>query len=161
MPSAFDVSASEVTSRNICSNERRTEEENRNLLQEIGNNSNAYTFPYHTAYFVNTTPENLDKAADLVAGWMLTATTPQNEFEREREVVQRELEKDMGEPDWVMYHLSQTTRYIASPAKVPTIGYQEVIKSLPAFRKRMRWFLDNRPELARNVCYMERTEKRR
>jgi hypothetical protein len=36
---------------------------------------------------------------------------------------------------------------------------QEVIKSLPAFRKRMRWFLDNRPELARNVCYMERTEK--
>ena len=36
---------------------------------------------------------------------------------------------------------------------------QEVIKSLPAFRKRMRWFLDNRPELARNVCYMERTAK--
>jgi hypothetical protein len=36
---------------------------------------------------------------------------------------------------------------------------QEVIKTLPAFRKRMRWFLDNRPELARNVAYMERTEK--
>ena len=36
---------------------------------------------------------------------------------------------------------------------------QEVIKSLPEFRKRMRWFLDNRPELARNVCYMERAAK--
>lgn len=34
---------------------------------------------------------------------------------------------------------------------------QEVIKSLPGFRKRMRWFLDNRPELAQHVSYMERT----
>ena len=35
---------------------------------------------------------------------------------------------------------------------------QEVIKSLPGFRKRMRWFLDNRPELALHASYMERTE---
>ncbi len=35
---------------------------------------------------------------------------------------------------------------------------QEVIKSLPGFRKRMRWFLDNRPELAQHVSYMERTQ---
>lgn len=112
------------------SNARRTERQNKELLQSLGNNSNAYTFPYHTAYFVNTTPENLDKAADLVCGWMLNATIPQAEFEREREVVQRELEKDQGEPAWVMYNLAQTTRYVVSPAKVPTIGYKEVIKSL-------------------------------
>jgi hypothetical protein len=36
---------------------------------------------------------------------------------------------------------------------------QEVIKSLPGFRKRMRWFLQHRPELARHVAYMERTPK--
>ena len=34
---------------------------------------------------------------------------------------------------------------------------QDVIKSLPGFRKRMRWFLDNRPELAAHTSYMERT----
>jgi hypothetical protein len=33
---------------------------------------------------------------------------------------------------------------------------QETIKVLPGFRKRMRWFLDNRPDLARHVTYMER-----
>jgi len=33
---------------------------------------------------------------------------------------------------------------------------QEVIRNLPGFRKRMRWFLDNRPDLARHVSYMER-----
>ncbi|MEA3210666.1 MAG: hypothetical protein QOE70_3723 [Chthoniobacter sp.] len=36
---------------------------------------------------------------------------------------------------------------------------QETIKSLPGFRKRMRWFLDNRQDLARHVSYMERTER--
>ncbi len=36
---------------------------------------------------------------------------------------------------------------------------QEVIKSLPGFRKRMRWFLDNRKDLSRHVSYMERAGK--
>jgi hypothetical protein len=36
---------------------------------------------------------------------------------------------------------------------------QEVIKALPGFRKRMRWFVDNRPELAKHVAYMERCPK--
>ncbi len=36
---------------------------------------------------------------------------------------------------------------------------QEVIKALPGFRKRMRWFVKNRPELAVHVSYMERTSK--
>lgn len=36
---------------------------------------------------------------------------------------------------------------------------QEVVKALPGFRKRMRWFVDNRPELARHVSYMERCPK--
>ena len=31
---------------------------------------------------------------------------------------------------------------------------QEVVKSLPGFRKRMRWFVDNRPELAKHVDEM-------
>ncbi len=36
---------------------------------------------------------------------------------------------------------------------------QEVIKGLPGFRKRMRWFLDNRHDLASYVSYMDRTDK--
>ncbi|HYR57224.1 MAG TPA: hypothetical protein VEO95_01285, partial [Chthoniobacteraceae bacterium] len=36
---------------------------------------------------------------------------------------------------------------------------QEAIKSLPGFRKRMRWFLENRQDLARHVSYMERTAR--
>lgn len=111
-------------------NDRRTEEQNRNLLQEIGNVSNAGTYPDRTVYYVNTTPDNLDKGVDLIAGWMLGAKITPAEYAREYEVVQRELEKDEGEPDWVFYHQTNRNRYQLSPARVPTIGYQEVIRGL-------------------------------
>lgn len=112
------------------SNGRRTEEENRNLLQELGNNSNAYTYADRTAYFVNTTTDNAEKAVDLITGWMLTARITPDEYAREYQVVQRELEKDKGEADWVFYELTQNNRYLVSPAKVPVIGYKEVIQGL-------------------------------
>ncbi|MGH7175821.1 MAG: M16 family metallopeptidase [Tepidisphaeraceae bacterium] len=113
-----------------CSNARRTEEQNRDLLQAIGNNSNAYTDYGHTCYYVNTTPQHLDQAVDLVAGWMFTCQIAAPEYRREYEVVQRELEKDRGEPDQVFALLGMSNRYRVSPARVPVIGYQEVIQSL-------------------------------
>lgn len=112
------------------STEHRTEAENRTLLQEIGNNSNAYTAPDRTAYFVNTTADNLEKAVDLVTGWVFWAKITPEEYAREYEVVQRELEKNQGEPDRVFYYQVLHNRYRVSPARVPTIGYQSVIQRL-------------------------------
>lgn len=112
------------------SNGRRTEEQNRNLLQALGNNSNAYTTFDTTSFFVNTTPDKLDEAVDLITGWVLTAKITPAEFEREREVVQRELEMGRGDPDTVFSELSFANRYRVSPARVPIIGYQEVIQTM-------------------------------
>src|SRR4051794_7555875 len=112
------------------SNERRTEEENRNLLQKIGNNSNAYTTYDHTCFYVNTTTEHLDEAVDLIAGWMLGAKITPAEYAREYEVVQRELEMNKGQPDSVFWHLAQYNRYRVNPARYPVVGYQEVIQGL-------------------------------
>lgn len=112
------------------SSERRTEAENRNLLQEIGNNSNAFTTEDMTAFFVNTTPEHLEQAVDLVTGWMLGAKITRPEYTREYQVVQRELEKGKGEPDRQFYYMASMNRYRVSPARVPVIGYQEVIQGL-------------------------------
>ena len=110
--------------------QRRTEAENRNLLQALGNDSNAYTTTDHTAYFVNTTNDRMADAVDLVAGWMLGAKITPDEYRREYEVVQRELEMGKGEPDRQFEYLSDMLRYRVSPARVPVIGYQEVIQGL-------------------------------
>jgi zinc protease len=112
------------------SSERRTEAQNRDLLQRIGNDSNAYTTYDHTAYFVNTTTAHFSEAVDLVTGWMLGAKITEPEYRREYQVVQRELERNKGNPDMVFWQLCQSNRYQVSPARVPVIGYQEVIQGL-------------------------------
>ncbi|MGD1276289.1 MAG: pitrilysin family protein [Tepidisphaeraceae bacterium] len=112
------------------SSQRRSEAENRALLQEIGNDSNAYTSYDHTAFFVNTTAQHFAQAVDLVTGWMLGARITQAEYLREHQVVQRELERNKGDPDRVFWLLTQRNRYQVSPAGVPVIGYQEVIQGL-------------------------------
>jgi zinc protease len=112
------------------SSERRTEAENKKLLQEIGNDSNAYTTYDHTAFFVNTTTPHFAQAVDLVTGWMLGAQITYPEYTREYQVVQRELERNKGNPDMVFWQLTQENRYKVSPAHVPVIGYQEVIQGL-------------------------------
>jgi zinc protease len=112
------------------SNGRRTEAENRDLLQKLGNNSNAFTNYDQTAFFVNTTTDRMEPAVDLVTGWMLTAQITVPEYRREYEVVQRELEMGKGEPDRVFYYITQSNRYRVNPARVPVIGYQEVIQGL-------------------------------
>ncbi len=112
------------------SNDRRTEAENRNLLQQIGNNSNAYTTEENTAFFVNTTPPHFEQAVDLVTGWLLGAQITAPEYRREFQVVQRELEMGKGEPDRQFAYMSAMNRYRVSPARVPVIGYQEVIQGL-------------------------------
>ena len=104
------------------SNGRRTEAENRDLLQKLGNNSNAYTNYDQTSFFVNTTTDGMEQAVDLVTGWMLTAQITVPEYRREYQVVQRELEMGKGEPDQVYYQLMQRNRYQVSPARVPVIG---------------------------------------
>jgi zinc protease len=112
------------------SSERRSEAENRALLQTIGNDSNAYTSIDHTAYFVNTTTPHFDQAVDLVTGWMLGAKITPSEYRREYQVVQRELERGKSNPDLVFAYLTADNRYKVNPARVPVIGYQEVIQGL-------------------------------
>ena len=95
--------------------DRRTEAENRNLLQQIGDNSNAYTTYDTTTFFVNTTSDHADDAVDLVTGWVFGAKIPTDEYRREYEVVQRELEKDLGEADRVFGELQQPEPLQRSP----------------------------------------------
>ena len=43
------------------------------------------------------------------------------------------------------------------PLLAVTIIPQKTLDRLPDFKRRVTWFLDNRPELARNIAYMEAT----
>lgn len=108
----------------------RSEEESRRLLDDIGGNTNAYTSFDVTCYFINTGREHLQTAVNLLGDWITRPTFPQEAFDREWGVVQRELERDLDDPDRQMFYLTMETMYIEHPARYPIIGHQPIVQTL-------------------------------
>ncbi len=109
---------------------KRTEEESRTLLETIGNDSNAYTTSNHTGYYINTTTEHWTTALELLADWMLHSTITEEEFRREKGVVQRELEQGLDSPRRQLFRLTLETRFKVHPARYPVIGYKELVQKV-------------------------------
>lgn len=108
----------------------RSEAESRTILEAIGNNSNAYTTTDHTAYYINTTTEHWTTALALLADWMLRSTIDQEEFEREKGVVQREIEQGLDNPQQVLYQTAVEARFQVHPTRYPVIGYKELVQQV-------------------------------
>jgi zinc protease len=108
----------------------RSAAESRRLLEAIGNNSNAYTTADHTAYYINTTTEYWHTALELLADWMLHSSITPEEFEREKGVVQRELEQDLDNPEQMLAQTAMETRFQMHPVRYPVIGYKELVQKV-------------------------------
>lgn len=101
----------------------RSEAETNAILGRIGAQTNAFTSLDAVAYYINTTAEHAPVAIDLLSDWMINSTIPQEQYERERDVIQREFEFGMGSSGRIFWKLTQIARYQAHPARHPTIGY--------------------------------------
>lgn len=123
---------SHLTEHLVHSGETRvhTEEESRRILERIGNVSNAYTSYDSTVYFIETSAENFDVPLDLLSDWMKNCTFPQEHFEREHGVVQRELERSLDSPHSVLNRLAFSTVFQMAPIRHPVLGELELLKRL-------------------------------
>lgn len=108
----------------------RTEAESRAILETIGNNTNAYTTTDHTAYYIHTTTEHWTTALELLADWMLHSVITEEEFIREKGVVQRELEQGLDNPQQQLFQLTRETQFKVHPARYPVIGYKELVQKV-------------------------------
>ncbi|MEO0587392.1 MAG: pitrilysin family protein, partial [Planctomycetota bacterium] len=100
-----------------------TEDESNAILNRIGAQTNAATSLDTVRYFVNTTADHADEAIARVSDWMQNSVIPDNEFQRERDVIQREFDMGRGDANRIFWKLTQQARYTAHPARHPTIGY--------------------------------------
>ena len=101
----------------------RSEEQTNQTLGKIGANTNAATSLDTVRYYIDTTSQHTQTAVELLSDWMQNALITQNEFDREREVIQNEFSMGDGEPGRIFWKLTQQARYQAHPARHPTIGY--------------------------------------
>ncbi|MFQ6110387.1 MAG: M16 family metallopeptidase [Nitrospinota bacterium] len=109
---------------------RRSEREGNLLLARMGNRSNAYTTRDHTGYYISTTREHLESALDLLVDWVLNSAFTEEEWRRELGVVKREMEQNQDDPARVLTRLAAENLFKVHPARIPVIGYREVLDGL-------------------------------
>ncbi len=110
--------------------ETRTEAETEKIISRLGNRSNAYTSIDHTCYFINTVPEDAGTAIELPADFVIRPAWVDREFEREWQVVQREIERSDRSPRTQIWYAMLEARYVRHPARFRTIGYRTAIQTL-------------------------------
>ncbi len=101
----------------------RSEQETNAMLGAMGAQTNAATGLDTVRYYINCTSDHTSKAIELLSDWMQNSLITQAEYDREREVIQREFEMGQGDPGRLFWKLTQSARYTAHPARHPTIGY--------------------------------------
>lgn len=105
------------------STKNRTEAVSNATLGRMGAKTNAATGLSTVHYYIDATSDNTTATLDLLSDWLQNSLITQSEYERERQVIQREFEHGMGSPDRIYWKLTQQARYTNHPAKHPTIGY--------------------------------------
>lgn len=119
-----------------------TEDESSTVLGQIGAQTNAATSLDTVRYYINTSSDHTREAIFLISDWMQNSLITQAEFDRERDVIQREFDMGRGDPGRIFWKLTQQARYQAHPARHPTIGYLDEFLSITrdevyAFYKQM------------------------
>ncbi|MFH0962555.1 MAG: pitrilysin family protein [Planctomycetota bacterium] len=107
-----------------------TEDEYRGILASIGGRSNAYTTPVATCYYIDCAGDHLATALEVLSQWVSSASILDVEFDRECEVVTRELQRARIDPERELDRLASETLFPNHPARVPVIGYLDRLKTL-------------------------------
>jgi len=120
----------------------RTEEESNAILGRTGARTNASTSLDTVRYFITSTKPYTEEITALLSDWLQNSVISEKEFERERQVIQREFAMGQGDPGRIHWKLTQRARYQHHPARHPTIGYLDEFmnitrEELIAFYKQM------------------------
>jgi len=109
---------------------KRTETEAQRIIRAIGGAANAYTTSGHTCYYISTSAEYADSVINLLSDWTLNCAITEEEYERERGVIQREISMGMDEPARRIGKLYNGTMFVVHPEHFPTIGYLELFNEI-------------------------------
>ncbi|MEM7577886.1 MAG: pitrilysin family protein [Planctomycetota bacterium] len=104
----------------------RPEAESNALLASMGAQTNAATSLDTVRYYINTTREHSETAIDLLSDWIQNNAVLDSEYQRERDVIQREFSMGRGDPNRIFWKATQKARFAGTPdhpGAHPTIGY--------------------------------------
>jgi len=106
--------------------ERRAGREISATVQSHGGYINAYTTFDRTVYYIDVPAEHTAVAIDLLADAVLRSTLPAEEVTKEKEVILREIDMCLDDPDQRLSQALFETAFRTHPYRQPIIGHRDV-----------------------------------
>ncbi|MBI2511271.1 MAG: insulinase family protein [Opitutae bacterium] len=106
--------------------ERRAGREISATVQAHGGYINAYTTFDRTVYYIDVPGEHTAVAIDLLADATLHSTLPADEVAKEKDVILREIDMCLDDPDQRLGQALFETAYRTHPYRQPIIGHRDV-----------------------------------
>ncbi|MDX2109097.1 MAG: pitrilysin family protein [Verrucomicrobiota bacterium] len=98
--------------------------------QESGGYINAYTTFDRTVYHIDLPSEHAAKAVDILADMALNATLDPDATTKEKDVILREIDMGLDDPDRQLSQALFSTAYRQHPYRQPVIGHRELFQAV-------------------------------
>ena len=109
---------------------RRSGKELMHAVHDLGAGINAYTSLEHTVYYIEGSSDFSTDILDLLADLCLNAKLPLEEVEKERDVILREIDMCLDDPDDKVTQLLLSTAYRCHPYRYPLIGFRSLFEKV-------------------------------
>ncbi|MCF3651810.1 M16 family metallopeptidase [Synoicihabitans lomoniglobus] len=110
--------------------ERREGREISTEVQAHGGYINAYTSFERTVYYIDIPAEHAPVAVDILGDAVLHSTLPADEVEREKQVILREIDMGLDDPDLRLWQSLFETVYRTNSYREPIIGHRDVFAAV-------------------------------
>ena len=100
------------------------------VVQAAGGHWNAYTTFDRTVYYIDGPSESLATFLKTLTGLVFHPTLPESEFEKEKDVIRREIDMGLDDPDNAATRLLLSTAFTRDPRRHPVIGHRHLFDTL-------------------------------
>jgi len=100
------------------------------IVQAAGGHWNAYTSFDRTVYYIDGPADGLDTFLHVLTDMVFHPTLPESEFEREKDVIRREIDMGLDDPQNATMRLLLETAFRDDPRRLPVIGHRAAFDAI-------------------------------
>ena len=99
-------------------------------VQAAGGHWNAYTTFERTVYYIDGPSTSLETFLRALSGMVFFPTLPESEFEKEKDVIRREIDMGLDDPDHASTRLLLASAFVQDPRRHPVIGHRHLFDAV-------------------------------
>ena len=100
------------------------------IVEAVGNYSNAYTTKDYTLYYITAPTHAIDPTLDVLSDYLTQPIFPPIEVEIQRNVIYNELNGDLDDPTQLLHNTFYQTAFRKHPVRFPVGGSAELLAEL-------------------------------